>query len=294
MRDIFVCIFACFTVGCSIDNRRQASVCVSIEPLAWIATSLLDSTVYVSVLVPDGASAETYEPTAIQMTDLANSAIFLNTGLLDFERELARRLPSIARSTTIVDLSEGVDVMAGQQCQHSSPHGSAGHQCTSNGADPHIWLSPDAMRVIISHVAQCFIDQKLDDEQLVIQRRDSLLAIVDFVDRQIVALRDASDRRSFAIVHPSLSYFARDYGLRQIALEIEGKDPSASTIGQIVDTIVNEGITTIFYNLRTSNSAATVIAKEVGAELVQYDPLDYHWEWSMIKIAKQIYGTSQN
>lgn len=284
MKNYFlIAIFALLFCGCvSHDKQAKGSITVSIEPLWWVASSLVADQAVVEVLVPAGSSPETYEPSARQIEQLSNSALYLSTGLLDFEVELASRMESVAPRTELVNLSDGVEVLAGT-CSHTE------HLGHSHGVDPHIWLSPRAMKNIIRQAAAAIIKKGITTTADVEHRRDSLLTVVDSVDRYIRSKAGAT--HSFAIVHPSLSYYAKEYGLHQLPLEIDGKEPSTSSIRSIVDQMRQEQITTIFYGVQTSDAVAQVVAKEVGCTLTPFDPLPKDWPSAMIKITDQIYGT---
>lgn len=272
-------------VGCTSAPHAAKSITVSIEPLAWIAQSLVGGDATVTVLVPAGSSPETYEPTARQIERLSRSTLYLSTGLLDFEGELASKISSVAPTTTLVNLSDSITVLAGS-CSHAA-HSHAGH---NHGVDPHIWLSPRAMKKMISQAATAIAVSGITEHSQLIARRDSLLNIVEQIDKYIIAKSNKST--SFAIVHPSLSYFANDYGLNQIALEIDGKEPSASAIRTIVDELRREQILTIFYGIQTSDAVAKVVAQEVGCTLTPFDPLPSDWPKAMLKITDDIYGTN--
>lgn len=280
---LLIAVTALLLISCASENKEsKSSITVSIEPLWWVASSLVGDQAMVEVLVPAGSSPETYEPSARQIEQLSGSALYLSTGLLDFEMELGERMSSIAPNTELVNLSDSVEVIAGT-CLHTEHHGH------SHGVDPHIWLSPHAMKSIITQASAAIIKIGIAQTADIEHRRDSLLAIVDSVDRYISS--KAGTTVSFAIVHPSLSYFAKDYGLRQLSIEVDGKEPSTSTIRSIVDQMRKEQITTIFYGVQTSDAVAQVVAKEVGCTLTPFDPLPSDWPTAMIKITDQIYGT---
>lgn len=268
-------------VGGMRDDRQ--TVVVSIAPIGWIASSLLDSTVAVSVLVPAGSSPETYEPTVRQVEQLTRASIYLSVGLLDFEHELQGRLSSVAPQLTCVSLADGMDIMEGE-CSHHLDD-SVGH---AHGVDPHVWLSPKMMRTMIGKAAELLASKKLNPREEIMARADSLIALVDSLDGYITSRTASSRDRTFAIVHPSLSYFARDYGLSQIAVEVDGKDPSALTIKCLVDTLRAHNIRKIFYSVQNSSTSAEVIAAEIGGHLSQYDPLNGDWLQGMINITNEI------
>ena len=83
----------------------------------------------------------------------------------------------------------------------------------------------------------------------------------------------ASDVEYFIIYHPALTYYARDYGLRQIAIEADGKEPSAKQLTQIIRQAREDGVRRILYQSQFPASAVEVIARDIDAQYVEVDPL---------------------
>ncbi len=77
----------------------------------------------------------------------------------------------------------------------------------------------------------------------------------------------------FIIYHPALTYYARDYGLRQEAIETDGKEPSARHLSGIIREARAKGIRKILYQSQFPASAVETVARDIGAEAVRIDPL---------------------
>ena len=92
--------------------------------------------------------------------------------------------------------------------------------------------------------------------------------------------------RSFIIFHPSLGYFANQYDLHQHSIEFEGKNPSPAQIRMLIDDAGKENIKTVFIQRGFDERNAEVIAKEVGADIFEIDPLNYNWDTELIRIAE--------
>jgi len=96
------------------------------------------------------------------------------------------------------------------------------------------------------------------------------------------------ENRKFMIYHPALTYYARDYGLEQFPLEIEGKTPSPAHMKQITDLAADQQISKILIQKQFDRKYAEALAKETGSEIIQFDPLDLHWDQQMRYIASQL------
>lgn len=281
MRRYFIILglFILALFGCDrVRSGAEAQIVVSIEPLRWLVGSMVDSSVRVTVLVPPSTSPETYEPTVRQIEALSNAELYFSIGLLDFEQELAKRISTIAPATTYINLSSGIELRAGT-CSHAE------HEGHSHGIDPHIWLSPKLMRQMAVTVGENLAKRGLLDTM----RYNSTLSTIDSVAARIGAIfAHKSSKRIFAIVHPSLSYFAADYHLSQLELEIDGKEPSAAQITSIVERMRESNITTILYSKGSSDAIARVVAKEIGATLSEYDPLAPNWDEELLRVSSSM------
>ncbi len=79
------------------------------------------------------------------------------------------------------------------------------------------------------------------------------------------------------IFHPALTYLANDYGLVQIPVEIEGKEPSPAAMKFFIDTGREKEIKTIFVQKEFDIKNAGTIADEIGADITIIDPLCWDW-----------------
>ena len=95
------------------------------------------------------------------------------------------------------------------------------------------------------------------------------------------------------IYHPALTYYARDYGLEQLPLEIEGKSPSPAHLKEMTDLARVKHISKILIQSQFDRKNAEILARETGSEIIQFDPLDLHWGKQMSYIAEQLNSSEQ-
>ncbi|HOO47496.1 MAG TPA: zinc ABC transporter substrate-binding protein, partial [Deltaproteobacteria bacterium] len=124
---------------------------------------------------------------------------------------------------------------------------------------------------------------------------DSLRAWHERLQQHLIALDDSlrlilhdSIGRSFAIFHPSLTYLAQDYGLTQLSIEHEGKDPSPQQLKAVIDQIRDKEIQAIFVQKEFNQDHARAIAGAVGIPVVVIDPLSADLDLNILRIARQI------
>lgn len=259
-------------VSCAPDaGCDDNALMVSIQPLKYIVDEIVGDDVNVDVLVPPGSSPETYEPTPAQLKAAEKARLLFTTGLIGFENELVGKLPDKER---IVNLSSGIELIEGD-CSHSAHHGDVGEPGGHHhGVDPHIWTSPKALKQMAETVYARISELWPDSVAYAVNYR-RLQERLDELDKTVAAKTAASERRSFVIFHPGLTYYARDYGLRQIPLENDGKEPSARQLREVVELARQERISKVLYQSEFPRSMVEVAAAEIGAQSVEIDILGY-------------------
>ena len=242
---------------------------VSIAPLKPLVEAILGDDFEVSVLVPQGASPETFEPTPKQLREVESARFVFGTGLLEFEQELLHR---IARNEQIVNLSQGIDVLAGT-CSHAHHHHANCSHNHGHGIDPHIWCSPKSLSKMAENIYNA-IALEMPDSVNYDKNYTALCIKLLELDEEVAELCQQSHRSTFIIYHPALTYLARDYNLTQVAIEHEGKEPSAKRLAQIIEQARAEGGKYIFYQSEFPASSVEVICQDIGATAVEINPLD--------------------
>ena len=265
MRKIYIALLIAIVCG-GCTSRRQTDgepLCVSILPLRSLVQGIVGDDFDIEVLVPPGASPETFEPTPRQFVGLNKARMVFNVGLIDFENTL---LAKVEDQEKVVNLSRGIELIAG-----TCSHGSHGHTHT-HGIDPHVWTSPRALQKMAENAYEAIRKAYPDSVKYETNYR-LLQQELKALDERTAARIAASDVEYFIIYHPALTYYARDYGLRQIAIEADGKEPSAKQLTQIIRQAREDGVRRILYQSQFPASAVEVIARDIDAQYVEVDPL---------------------
>ena len=239
MRKIYITLLIAILCG-GCTSRRPADgepLYVSILPLRSLVQGIVGDDFDIEVLVPPGASPETFEPTPRQFVGLNKARMVFNVGLIDFETMLLAKVEDQAK---VVDLSRGIELITG-----TCSHGSHGHTHT-HGIDPHVWTSPRALQKMAENAYEAIREAYPDSVKY---------------------------ETNYIIYHPALTYYARDYGLRQIAIEADGKEPSAKQLTQLIRQAREDGVRRILYQSQFPASAVEVIARDIDAEYAEVDPL---------------------
>lgn len=251
-------------VACKSQQPTSSEqIYVSIAPLRSLVEAIVEQDFPVEVLVPSGASPENYELTPKQYIALNEAQWVFSTGLIEFESSL---LSKLHHPEKVIDLSRGIELIAGS-CSHHH-HGHA----HTHGIDPHIWTSPRALRQMSATLYEQ-IHKAYPDSVRYTQNFNRLQERIEALDREVEEQISASAITSFIIYHPALSYYARDYGIRQIAIEEEGKEPSAKRLAELIRTARAEGIHRVLVQCQFPRSSVEAVAKDMEAEVVEFDPL---------------------
>ena len=269
MNRLFILLLL-LAVSCGERPRtNEATLYVSIAPLKEIVGGITGGDFEIGVLVPAGASPETYEPTPRQFAELNRAQLIFNVGLIDFETAL---LQKIEARDKIVNLSRGIDLIAGS-CSHGH-HGndSAGHVHHAHGIDPHVWTSPKALQRMAANAYKA-IRTAYPDSTKYARNYDRLQKQLRELDARTAEKLKESGVKYVIIYHPALTYYARDYGLEQVAIEGDGKEPSARRLGGIIRDAREKGIGKILYQSQFPASTVETAARDIGAEIVRIDPL---------------------
>lgn len=253
------------------EKRSQTGerIIVSIAPLKYIVEAITCGDFNIDILLPEGASPETYSPTPKQIAGLENSLFLFTTGLIDFENELISKVDKslISKGNRIISLSKGITLLSGT-CSHSHIEGHS----HSHGIDPHVWTSPKQLKIMALNAYNAISNAYPDSVKYAIAYRQLDEEIEALSEWAAVTLK-VSGVDKFIIYHPALTYYANDYGLEQIAVENEGKEPSAVHMKSIIDEARNAGITSVMYQKEFPRSVVELVARELDADIIEINPL---------------------
>lgn len=256
--------------GCGQRERKEAVVSVSILPVQYFVDRLTNNSLEVNVMVPQGSSHGTYSPTARQMQRLSDSGIYFRIGSLGYEQAFIRRLNELNPEMKEVNLSNHVELIRGIPIVH-------GDHVHEGGVDPHIWMSPAVMLSLLPVIKDALVEVYPEYQETVEANYPALYADVERSHLQMQEITQNITQKRFLIFHPALTYLARDYGLEQVSIEHEGKEPSPGQLSQLIRQARAESIPVIFIQEEYDQRNAELVAAETGARIIQINPLSYDW-----------------
>ena len=255
-------ICALLIVGCTTkSDSDKKTIFVTITPMQSIIEEITAGDFDIEVIVPKGASPETFEPTPKQVTSFSDAELIFSTGIIDFEQSLIERISGDAE---VVNLSNGIELIAG-----SCSHGNHKHK---HGVDPHIWTSPRALRTMVTNAHKAIMAHYPDSVKYT-EATGRLLERIDALDTYCATRIKAEGVEAMMIYHPAYTYYARDYGIEQIAIEHDGKEPSLRQTTALIEKAKEHGVKAILRQPQYSEDKVRAIANDAGAEIITTDPL---------------------
>ena len=273
-------LFICFACGNTAQKSEKAIITVTIEPLRYFTEAIAGENYQVVSMVPKGSSPESYDPTPQQLVNLSKSQAYFRIGHIGFEQAWMKKLEANCPDMKIYDTSKGIDLIRDKGHWH-------GNHFHEGGVEPHIWNSTQNALIIADNIYQALCELDSTHEADYKNRLDSLKQSIRQTDAETRRLLENADS-TFLIYHPALSYFARDYGLKQISIEEGGKEPSPAQLKKLIETCRNENVHTIFVQQEFDQRNAQLIAHELGIDIVSINPLSYDWTEEMLQTAKAL------
>ncbi len=285
---LYLWIFLLASCRTGAETVDKPVISVSIIPQQYFIEQLSGGLAEVNVMIPPGASPATYEPTVSQLVKLDRSAVYMRIGYVGFEQSWMEKITSVNPVMKIVDLSEGVEIIGEDAGDGGDHHGHAHH-----GSDPHIWMSTINARIIARNIHKELLLLFPGEKEYLKARLDLFSHSLDSLHQAISGKLEGIENRTFMIYHPALTYYARDYALEQLSLEIEGKSPSPLHLKEMTDFAKVNHISKILIQSQFDRKNAEILARETGSEIIQFDPLDLQWGDQMYYIAEQLNPTNR-
>lgn len=253
-------------------------VFVSVLPLKYFVERVGGEGVEVSVMVGPGRSPATYEPTPRQMAELSRAQIYFRVGV-PFEQVWMKRLADLNPKLRIIDLRDGIHLRTlpahhhENLEEHRGPEDHDHMEPQGEEKDPHIWTDPRLVKIMAEQIRNTLttLAPSRGDEYAANCR--AFIADLDRLDRLIRDRLAGVKQRRFLVFHPAWGYFADAYGLQQVAVEAEGKEPGPQALARIISQAREEQIRVIFVQQQFSQTTAKTVARAIDAKVVAVDPL---------------------
>ena len=231
-------------------------------------------------MIPPGMSPETCDLSTEQLKKLYDSDICFTIGHLPFELTHLAPVIKQRKDIRIINHSEGIKLLSGS-CGHQHHNG---HE--HSGVDPHIWSSPRYVAQMAQQIFKALSEQYPTQKEKFEEGYKTLSKEIETVKEKADSALNEKRGSMFLIYHPALTYLADDYGLQQVAIENEGKEPNPAHLKHIIDLAKEKNIRIIFIQSQFDKNNALSVAKEIGGEVIPIDPLAENWTEEINKLIK--------
>ena len=277
--------------ACQNPQSGKPGVVVTIEPQRYFAEMIAGDKFDVYAVVPAGQSPETYDPAPREMIRIARSVAYLQIGQIGFEQAWIETIKKNNPHLKFFDLSSGVDWI-GEEDTHDEEETTHDHDHDHHhhhgGIDPHIWSATVPAKIIAQNTLLAFLALDSENKMFYQDNYQRLIEEIDETSQQLHAMLDTLTCRTFVIYHPALTYFANEFGLKQLSIETDGKEPSVASMKALIDEAKRTQVRVVFVQQEFDRKHAEQIAAEIGARVVVINPLDRDWKKQMNSLAKEL------
>lgn len=282
----------------SLSAAEPLRVFASVLPIQTFVAKVGGEHVDARAMVRPGFNPHTYDPTPQQIATLSGAVLYVRTGV-PFEAAWMERIRSANPAMQVMDAREGIELREMEAHDHEEHgHGEHGHEAHADGhghkdelhhesdndyhahagegaleQDPHVWTNP----VLVTHMVGRIRDElsKLAPDHATdfTRNHDTFVAELNALDTELHTLLDPLPNRKFMVFHPAWGYFADSYGLTQVSIEHEGKEPGAHGLAALIDQAKQEKIKVVFVQPQFDKRQARQVAQAIGGGVVSVDPL---------------------
>lgn len=289
--------------GCGNNKvaESQASdkikIAVSIVPQSTFVEKVGGEHVEVVTMIPPGASPENYQVSPKDMTSLSDAKLYFAIGV-NAENTIVSRLEELNSEIKTISLDKVVanvypdrffeDKHEDESNEEHSNEAEEHEGHSHIGRDPHIWLSPKRVIVMVESIRDELIAVDAENKALYTENAANYIEELKNVEQEVLDAFTDIENKSFIMYHPAFGYFADDFGLNMVEIEEDGKQASAARIKTVIDFAKVNNIHYIFYQEEFDSQQAETIAHEIGGAAVKVAPLSPDYIQNIKAIAESI------
>lgn len=324
VRRALACLPLAAILPLAAATAQPLEVAVSVLPQKHFVERIGGERVHVTAMVRPGQSPHTYEPSPRQVATIGDADVYFSMGV-GFESSWLPRLRETSPEMRIVDLREGITLRAieghdhggeedhdhaaeaaqghgeaanhghaghdeaGHEDGHEDGHGHAGgdgHGHAPDEPDPHVWTDPRNVITMAATIRDTLSELDPDGAEGYQERFEAYRDRLRALDAELESMLADTDQRQFMVYHPSWGYFADRYGLEQLPIELEGKEPGPASLARVVDRAREAGVRVIFVQPQFSERSARRVAEAIGGEVVAVDPLAEDYAANLRRVAQ--------
>lgn len=280
--------------GCtqSVEKKNEANskikIMVSILPLIEFVEKVGGDKVEVEAVIPPGYEPHSYELTADTLTKISKANLYVQAGQVEFEKSNMDKIEEQNKDMKIIDGSEGIVLRNLEKHTNDEENEDEEENHSKEEKDPHTWLSVENAKIYVENIYQALIELDSDNREYYLNNKESYLGELDELGEYLQKNLSQVENKKMIVYHPAFGYLLDEYGFEQIPIEIEGKEPTASQLEELVKEAEEENIKIIFVEKQFSEKNAEALASEIGGSVIQIDPLAQNFVENLRNIGKII------
>ena len=258
----------------------KINIVVSIPPQQAYVEEIGKDLVNITLLAPIGTNPNFYEPKRSQMTAVEQAHVYFTIGG-NFEKAWLPKMINQNKNMEIIDSSTGIEKTTMKSKNISDNQ--------SPKKDVHVWTTPKNIAIIGKNIYETLVRYDIKNKDQYTKNYEEFLEKVRKTDEEIKTIfKDLKKDTKFMVYHPAWGYFAKEYHLEQLPIEIEGKEVKPKELQMMVEKAKSNNVKAILTQPEFSTKGAQVIANELGIKVVEISPINPNWSENLINLAKII------
>ncbi|WP_279176784.1 metal ABC transporter solute-binding protein, Zn/Mn family [Campylobacter insulaenigrae] len=269
---LLLCIFSIFVFAKPI-------VSVSIPPQAFFVEKIAKDSVEINVLIPQNSDEHNVEFKPQVLKKLEESKIYFLADL-ELEKILEEKFKNTLKNVKIVNINQNIELFEDED--HEEEHHNH-HEHHEHGKDPHAWLDPILVKIQAENISKALSEVFPQNKAFYEENLKVFLKELDELDEKIKAKLQNIKKNEFIVYHPSWAYLAKRYNLIQIPVQIDGKEPKAKDLQNLILLAKEKDIRIVFIQPGFPESAIKTLAKELNAKIISINHLARNWDEELLK-----------
>ncbi|MEX1308044.1 MAG: zinc ABC transporter substrate-binding protein [Eubacteriales bacterium] len=261
-------------------GQDKMTVAVSIVPEATFVEKVAGDKVNIVTIIPSGNSPANYQPTTTEMQALSDASVYFVMQMPAEEANILPKVTDFNADIKLVNLRDAVSAVypLHEMGAHSHDHEDGAEEADEDhdedheealSVDPHIWLSPKRAIVMVETIRDTLSEMDPDNAEVYKKNAAAYIEELSALDADIAEIVSGMETKAFMIYHGAYGYFADDYGLEMISLEVDGKAASATVMAEAIEHAKEENISHIFYQDEFDDNQAKTVADEIGGSVTE-------------------------
>ncbi|MEA3277787.1 MAG: zinc ABC transporter substrate-binding protein [Pseudomonadota bacterium] len=270
------------------EGGEVLRVFVSVPPQQTFVERIGGERVQVRTMVQPGHSPATYDPSPRQVAELAKADLYVRTGV-PFEDAWMTRIRAANPDLRMLDVRKGIPLRElSASDQGDVAGGSEAIHVHGEEKDPHIWTSPPLVKIMARNIRDTLSELDPTGGHDYAANYAAFAAELDALDRDIREQLAHLPARRFMVFHPAWGYFADTYGLTQVPIETEGKEPGPRTLAALIEQAKREGVKVVFVQPQFDEKSAQQVARAIGGRVEFIDPLSPDYVQNLRRVTRLI------